>query len=85
MTLDRSRFTWDGLTLHCGRKPVLWLVADAQFPHLFRIVYPNGWSSTPANLSRAKDAAYGHARYLLEGTSPSEAPRTGERAGEVAL
>jgi hypothetical protein len=37
--------------------PVLTLVADATYPHLYRIRYPSGWTSTPANLSRAKDAA----------------------------
>jgi hypothetical protein len=44
---------------------VLTLVADPTFPHLYRIRYPDGWISAPANISRAKDAAYGHARYLL--------------------
>ena len=52
---------------------------DPTYPHLFRIVYPDGWTSTPANLSRAKDAAYGHARYLLGQETPSEATYTGER------
>ena len=73
MTLDRSgkrdthEFLWRGLALHLGprRNPVLELIADATFPHLYRIRYPDGWTSTPANLTRAKDAAYGHARYLL--------------------
>jgi hypothetical protein len=59
------KFSWDGLTLYLGRKSVLTLVADDRFPHLFRIRYPNGWLSPPANLSRAKDAAYCHARHLL--------------------
>ena len=45
---------------------MLTLVADEKFPHLFRIRYPDGWTSTPANITRAKDAAYGHARYLLK-------------------
>ena len=73
MTLDRSgkrdthEFLWRGLALHLGRsrQPVLELVADAIYPDLYRIEYPDGWTSTPANLTRAKDAAYGHARYLL--------------------
>ena len=79
--LRQSDFVWRGLALHLGRrrKPVLNLVADADFPHLFRIVYPDGWTSSPANLSRAKDAAYGHARALLAQETPTEAPYTGER------
>jgi hypothetical protein len=63
-----NRFRWCGLALHVARrkKPVLTLVADADHPHLFRIRYPDGWTSTPANITRARDAAYGHARWLLE-------------------
>jgi hypothetical protein len=63
----RLRCAWRGLDLHYGRskRPVLSLVADEVFPHLFRIVYPDGWTSTPANLTRARDAACGHARSLL--------------------
>ena len=63
--LPRERFCWRGLALHYCKRPVLTLVPDATFPHLYRIRYPDGWTSTPANLTRAKDAAYGHARYLL--------------------
>jgi hypothetical protein len=66
MALDREDFTWRGLALCIGRRktPMLTLVADATYPHLYRIKYPNGWTSSPANLVRARDAAYGHARYL---------------------
>jgi hypothetical protein len=64
-------FAWHGLALHYGKRPVLTLVADETYPHLFRIRYPDGWTSTPANIARAKDAAYGHARWLL--TEPAEA------------
>ena len=60
-----GEFQWCGLALHFGSHPVLTLVADEKYPHLFRIRYPDGWLSTPANITRAKDAAYGHARYLL--------------------
>ena len=79
--LNNSKFTWKGLAIHYGKRkrPVLTLVADATYPHLFRIRYPDGWTSTPANLSRGKDAAYGHARHLLGAESTVEAPRTGER------
>jgi hypothetical protein len=90
--INKAKFAWKGLDLHYGRsrKPVLWLVADATYPHLYRITYPNGWSSTPANLTRAKDAAYGHARYLLGAESGSEAgyspetPLPSIRLAEVA-
>ena len=68
-------FVWRDRGLHFGRRkaPVLTLVADATYPHLYRITYPNGWTSTPGNLTRAK--AYGHARHLLGQESPSEACR----------
>ena len=61
-----GEFQWCGPALHLGRHPVLTLVADEKYPHLFRIRYPDGWISTPANITRAKDAAYGHARFLLK-------------------
>lgn len=65
--LRTSDFVWRGLSLLLGRtrKPTLTLVQDAHYPDLYRIRYPNGWTSTLANLTRAKDAAYGHARHLL--------------------
>ena len=56
-----GEFQWCGLALHFDKRPVLTLVADEKYPHLFRIRYPDGWTSTPANITRAKDAAYGHA------------------------
>ena len=60
---------------------MLTLIADATYPHLYRIQYPNGWISSPANLSRAKDAAYDHARYLLVGQKPFRGPSDGRKAG----
>ena len=44
---------------------MLTLIADATYPHLYRITYPDGWRSSLGNLTWAKDAAYGHARYSL--------------------
>jgi hypothetical protein len=77
---DRERFVWRGLPLLYGRRaPVLTLVADATYPHLYRITYPNGWTSTPGNLTWAKDAAYEHGRCLLVGQSHVEPPQTAER------
>jgi hypothetical protein len=80
---DRTKFRWRGLALHLGgnRKPVLDLVVDVDHPHLFRIRYPNGWLSTPANISRARDAAYGHARFLLA-LAPVEAPYRAEKKSD---
>ena len=61
-----GQFQWRGLALHFNERPVLTLVADETFPHLlYRIRYPDGWTSTPANITRARDAAYGHAKFLL--------------------
>jgi hypothetical protein len=64
--LPRHSFRWCGLALHNGKggRSIVTLVADDNHPHLFRIRYPDGWLSTPANISRAKEAAYGHARLL---------------------
>ena len=79
----KGGFQWCGLALHFDKHPVLTLVADEKYPHLFRIRYPDGWTSTPANLTRAKDAAYGQARYLLAQDKPAEggySPETGSGA-----
>jgi len=53
------------LALFFGKRLMLTLVADETYPHLFRIKYPDGWTSTLANITRAKDAAYEHAHCLL--------------------
>ena len=73
--LPRDKFVWRGLSLHLGRsrKPLLTLIPDATHPHLYRIKHPDGWTSSPANITRAHDAAYGHARYLLGAETPAEA------------
>jgi hypothetical protein len=78
-------FKWRARGLYLGRhvKPVLTLVADATYPHLYRIRCPDGWMSTPANLSRAKDAAYGHARHLLTEETPVEPRHSREEALEI--
>jgi hypothetical protein len=83
--LRSTDFVWRGLGLHLGRlrTPVLTLVADAIYPHLFRIRYPNGWTSPSANLTRAKDAACGHARYLLAQETRAEGVRAAESASQV--
>ena len=72
--LPRDKFVWCDLGLHLGRskKPILTLVPHETHPHLYRIKYPNGWTSSPANITRARDAAYRHARCLLGAQSPSE-------------
>ena len=48
-----SDFVWRGLDLHLGQrtKPLLALLPDPSYPHLFRIRYPNGWTSSPAGRS----------------------------------
>ena len=57
--LNSSKFTWKGLALHYGKRKVLTLVADATYRHLFRIRYPNGWTTTPANLSERRTPPMG--------------------------
>jgi hypothetical protein len=78
--LSNQDFTWKGLALHLGksRTPVLWLEQDEGYRHLYRIRYPSGWRSTPGNLTRAKDAAYGHARHLLAQQTARKAPSSPE-------
>jgi hypothetical protein len=78
--LRRRDFVWKGLAYHLAKRktPVLTLVQDDTYPHLYRIRYPNGWVSAPGNLTRAKDAAYGHALHLLTPVTRASAPTTAE-------
>jgi hypothetical protein len=81
--LRNSDFVWRGLELHLGRRKILTLVADEACPHLYRVTYPSGWASSAANITRARDASYGHARYLLTQETPAEgvhSPETGKEA-----
>ena len=75
-------FTWAE-----AESQLLTLIPDATHPHLYRIKHPDGWTSSPANLTRARDAAYGHARYLLGAETPAEAsysPEVEVEAGREA-
>ena len=81
MAFNREKFIWRGLSLRWGKTPLLTLVADETYPHLYRINYPDGWKSAPANLTRAKDAAYDHGRYLLGRRSHVEAAHSPESIG----
>ena len=61
---------------------LLFIVGGAGFGPVPAIA-GGGWTSTPGNLTRAKDAAYGHARYLLAQNKPVEggySPETGSGA-----
>ena len=87
--LPRDKLVWRGLSLHLGRsrKPLLTLIPHATHPHLYQIKHPDGWTSSPANITRARDAAYGHARYLLGAEMPAEAsysPKDEVEAGREA-
>ena len=54
--LPRDKFVWRGLSLHLGRssKPLLTVIPDVKYPHLFRIKHSDGWTSAPANITRAR-------------------------------
>ena len=41
--LRNSDFVWRGADLYLGRRRMLTLEADATYPHLYRIRYPDGW------------------------------------------
>ena len=84
--LPRDKFGWRGLRLHLGRsrKPLRTLIPGVAHLHLFRIKHPDGWTSSPANITRARDAAYGHARYLLGAETPAEASYSPESEVEAA-
>lgn len=82
---NRSDFIWRGLDLCAGRRKLLTLVPDPTHPHLYRIEYPNGWLSSPANITRAKEAAYGHAHYLLMQETPTKGVYSGESVLQVEV
>ena len=86
--LRNSDFTWRGLSLCLGRskRPLLELVPDERKPDLYRIRYASsGWTScTAVSLTRARDAAYGHARHLLGGQTALELRHSPEEARPAA-
>jgi hypothetical protein len=64
---DRSHLNWTRgakcFALHVGRsrKPLLHVVSDNQWPHMWRIRHRDNSVSDLLNLTRAKDAAQSHA------------------------
>jgi hypothetical protein len=40
-----------------NRTPLCWMAPDDRYPHMYRIVWPDGQLSDMTNLARAKDAA----------------------------
>ena len=64
---DRSNLTWkrvpNGFALHLGksRNPILHVVPDSRWPHMWRIRHRDNSLSDLLNLARAKDAAQSHA------------------------
>ena len=57
---------------------MLTLVADATYPHLYRIRYPNGWTSRRGTC-REQRTQPTVTPDICWGKTPSEAPQTGER------
>ena len=64
---DRQALHWDGLRLHYRRRVVATLVADEDWPKLYRVHLPDGRITDMVNLTRAKDAAVTLARSVLDG------------------
>jgi hypothetical protein len=64
---DRSHLNWTrgakGFALHVGkfRNPLLHVVPDSRWPHMWRIRHRDNSLSDLLNVARAKDAARSHA------------------------
>lgn len=65
--IDRQALHWDGLQLHYRHRAVVTLVADEDWPELYRVHLPDGRITDMVNLTRAKDAAVALAMHALDG------------------
>ncbi|SRR5258705_8523923 len=77
---DRSHLTWTraakDLALHVGksRNPLLHVVPDKRWPHMWRIRHRDNSLSDLLNSTRAKDAAQSHALAELRAQEVGKRP-----------
>jgi hypothetical protein len=72
--LGHDDLQWRGTALHFGRRKLLTIVPDAQYPKMWRVRYPDGRLSDMVNRARAEDAAVGVALRIANPKRRQRAP-----------
>ncbi len=61
----RELAEWKGDVLYYGRRKMLRIVQDGQYPQMWRVRLPDGMLTDMVNRTRAKDAALGFGDRIL--------------------
>jgi len=77
MTTLTAKLDWKGDDLYLARRKLISVVRDENYSNMWRVLPPAGRGSDMVNRSRAKDAAMGHARRMVDA-----APNRSEAASE---
>ena len=66
MTTLTAKLDWKGDDLYFARRKLISVVRDEKYSNMWRVLFPDGRVLDIANRSRAKDAAMGHARRMVD-------------------
>jgi|SRR5262245_19748181 len=66
MTTLTAKLDWKGEDLYFARRKLISVVRDEKYSNMWRVLPPAGRVSDMANRTRAKDAALGHARRMVD-------------------
>src|SRR5262245_25328065 len=66
MTTLTAKLDWKGDDLYFARRKLFSVVRDEKYSNMWRVLFPDGRVSDMANRTRAKDAALGHARRMVD-------------------
>jgi len=66
MTTLTAKLDWKGDDLYFARRKLISVVRDEKYSNMWRVLSPDGRVCDLANRTRAKDAALGRARRMLD-------------------
>src|SRR5262245_40604247 len=66
MTTLTAKLDWKGDDLYFARRKLISVVRDEKYSNMWRVLFPHGRGLDMVNRARAKDAAVGHARRLVD-------------------
>jgi hypothetical protein len=66
MTTLTAKLDWKGDDLYLARRKLISVVRDEKYSNTWRVLFPDGRGSDRVNRTRARDAAMGHARRMVD-------------------
>ena len=66
MTTLTAKLDWKGDDLYFARRKLISVVRNEKYSNMWRVLFPDGRVSDIANRTRAKDAALGHTRRMVD-------------------